>query len=83
MSYGIFITLHSKTKCMIHSFNFILSCSALLSLNGVMIWLVLIKTLFLIQSLCYDGVTLRRQNMLANIPCHLLYACAIGIYNKV
>ena len=24
MSYGIFITLHSKTKCVIQSFNFIL-----------------------------------------------------------
>ena len=34
----------------------------------------------------YVGVTLRRQNMLANIPCHLLYtwhACAIRVYNKV
>ena len=52
MSYGIFITLNSKTKCMIQSFNFIVSCSALPSLNGALIWLVLIKTLFLIQSLC-------------------------------
>ena len=43
-NYGIFITLHSKTKCMIQSFNFLLSCSALLFLNGVLIWSVLIKT---------------------------------------
>ena len=47
MSNGIFVTLHSKTKCMIQSFNFVYPVQHCWSLHGVLIWLALIKISFL------------------------------------